>query len=54
MPNAISLSLSATIRQNKTGRPVRFELTEQTRSAVGSRLRTCDFRFWDDAPYAAP
>lgn len=29
----------ATIRQRKTGRPVRFELTEQTRSAVDDYLR---------------
>ncbi len=29
----------ATIRQKKTGRPVRFELTEQTRSAVDDYLR---------------
>jgi integrase len=30
----------ATIRQKKTGRPVRFELTDQTRSAVDDYLRT--------------
>ena len=30
----------ATVRQKKTGRPVRFELTEQTRQA--SKLRGCD------------
>jgi integrase len=29
----------ATIRQKKTGRPVRFELTEQTRSAIDGYLR---------------
>ncbi len=29
----------ATIRQKKTGRPVRFELTDQTRSAVDEYLR---------------
>ncbi len=29
----------ATIRQKKTGRPVRFELTDQTRSAVDDYLR---------------
>jgi hypothetical protein len=40
----------ATVRQKKTGRPVRFELTEQTRQAVddyikaaGKKLRS-DFR----------
>ena len=29
----------ATIRQKKTGRPVRFEITEQTRQAVDEYLR---------------
>jgi hypothetical protein len=29
----------ATVRQKKTGRPVRFELTEQTRQAVDECLR---------------
>ncbi len=29
----------ATIRQKKTGRPVRFELTDQTRSAIDDYLR---------------
>jgi integrase len=29
----------ATIRQKKTGRPVRFELTDQTRSAIDGYLR---------------
>ncbi|CAN1724199.1 protein of unknown function [Hyphomicrobium sp. 1Nfss2.1] len=29
----------ATIRQKKTGRPVRFELTDQTRLAVDEYLR---------------
>jgi integrase len=28
----------ATVRQNKTGRPVRFELTEQTRQAIDEYL----------------
>lgn len=32
----------ATIRQKKTGRPVRFELTEQTRQAIDDYLRTRD------------
>jgi integrase len=30
----------ATVRQRKTGRPVRFELSEQTRQAVDDYLRT--------------
>lgn len=30
----------ATVRQRKTGRPVRFELTEQTREAVDTYLRS--------------
>jgi integrase len=29
----------ATVRQKKTGRPVRFEITEQTRQALGEYLR---------------
>src|SRR6202007_1028399 len=29
----------ATVRQKKTGRPVKFELTEQTRQAVGDHLK---------------
>ena len=32
----------ATIRQKKTGRPVRFELTEQTRQAVDDYVRAAD------------
>jgi integrase len=40
----------ATVRQNKTGRPVRFEITEQTRQAIDehlavSRKRPGDFLF---------
>src|SRR5450759_5133730 len=30
----------ATVRQRKTGRPVRFELTEQTRQAVDDYIKT--------------
>ena len=30
----------ATVRQRKTGRPVRFELTEQTRQAIDDHIRT--------------
>jgi hypothetical protein len=29
-----------TVRQRKTGRPVRFELTEQTRQAVDDYIKT--------------
>jgi integrase len=32
----------ATVRQKKTGQPVRFELTEQTRQAVDEYVRTLD------------
>nr|WP_052699351.1 hypothetical protein [Hyphomicrobium sp. 99] len=32
----------ATIRQKKTGRPVRFELTDQTRQAIDQYLRLRD------------
>ena len=32
----------ATIRQKKTGRPVRFELTDQTRQAIDQYLRLTD------------
>jgi integrase len=32
----------ATVRQKKTGRPVRFEITEQTRQAVDDYLRASD------------
>lgn len=32
----------ATVRQNKTGQPVRFELTEQTRQAVDDYIRVAD------------
>ena len=40
-PNGYTLD-RATVRQKKTGRPVRFELTEQTRQAIDEYLRqTC-------------
>jgi integrase len=32
----------ATVRQRKTGRPVRFELTEQTRQAIDDYIRAND------------
>jgi integrase len=37
-PNGCTLD-RATVRQKKTGRPVRFELTEQTRQAIDEYLR---------------
>jgi integrase len=37
-PNGYALG-RATVRQRKTGRPVRFELTEQTRQAVDDYLK---------------
>src|SRR5919198_1389579 len=37
-PNGYTLD-RATVRQRKTGRPVRFELTEQTRQAIDEYLR---------------
>src|SRR6266436_2496717 len=37
-PNGYTLD-RATVRQKKTGRPVRFELTEQTRQAIDEYLR---------------
>jgi integrase len=48
-PNGYTLD-RATVRQKKTGRPVRFELTEQTRQSIDDYLRlTCrkqgDFLF---------
>jgi len=38
VPNGYTVD-RATIRQKKTGQPVRFELTEQTRQAVDDYLR---------------
>ena len=38
-PNGYSID-RATVRQKKTGHPVRFELTEQTRQAVDDYIRT--------------
>src|SRR5450756_1525044 len=38
-PNGYSVD-RATVRQRKTGRPVRFEITEQTRQAVDDYIRT--------------
>jgi hypothetical protein len=38
-PNGYAVD-RATVRQKKSGRPVRFELTEQTRQAVDAYVRT--------------
>ncbi len=38
-PNGYAID-RATVRQRKTGRPVRFEITEQTRQAVDTYLKT--------------
>src|SRR5271157_6315107 len=43
----------ATVRQKKTGRPVRFELTEQTRQAVDDYIKTAD-RKPGEFMFAAP
>ena len=40
-PNGYSAD-RATVRQKKTGQPVRFELTEQTRQAVDDYIRVAD------------
>src|ERR1700740_1913032 len=40
----------ATIRQRKTGQPVRFELTEQTRQAVDEYLRSASKKPGDFVP----
>src|SRR3954468_22830839 len=40
-PNGYSID-RATVRQKKTGRPVRFELTEQTRQAIDDYLKTAN------------
>ena len=42
-PNGYALP-RATVRQQKTGRPVRFELTEQTRQAIEDYLRAANRR----------
>jgi integrase len=40
-PNGYAIE-RATVRQKKTGRPVRFELTENTRQAVDEHLKSVD------------
>jgi integrase len=42
-PNGYAVA-RATVRQKKTGRPVRFELTEQTRQAVDAYLKAAGKR----------
>jgi integrase len=43
-PNGYTID-RATIRQKKTGRPVKFELTEQTRQAIEDYLRASGKKF---------
>jgi hypothetical protein len=40
-PNSHSIA-RATVRQKKTGKPVKFELTEQTRQALDCYMREAD------------
>ena len=40
-PNGSTIE-RATVRQRKTGRPVKFEITEQTRRAVDDYLKAAD------------
>src|SRR5438067_37944 len=47
-PNSYTID-RATVRQRKTGRPVKFELTEQTRQAVDEYLRL-DGLWWSSTP----
>jgi len=49
-PNGVCVD-RATIRQRKTGRPVRFEITEQTRQSVLAHLKD---RHQDQSPYLFP
>ncbi|MGB7672902.1 MAG: hypothetical protein WBM31_17775 [Pseudolabrys sp.] len=44
-PNGYAVD-RATVRQRKTGRPVRFELTEQTRQAIDDYLRVLSQETW--------
>src|SRR3954470_18251926 len=39
-PNGYAVD-RATVRQRRTGQPVRFELTEQTRQAIDDYVRVC-------------
>jgi integrase len=49
-PNGVCVD-RATIRQRKTGRPVRFEITEQTRQSVLAHLKDKNL---DQSPYLFP
>jgi integrase len=49
-PNGVCVD-RATIRQRKTGWPVRFEITEQTRQSVLTHLKD---RYQDQSPYLFP
>src|SRR3954468_7422947 len=40
-PNGYAID-RATVRQKKTGRPVKFELTDQTRQAIDDYLKTAN------------
>jgi integrase len=42
-PNGYAVD-RATVRQKKTGRPVKFELTDQTRQAIDDYLKSAAFR----------
>ncbi|MGB8999743.1 MAG: integrase, partial [Pseudolabrys sp.] len=44
-PNGYAVD-RATVRHRKTGRPVRFELTEQTRQAIDDYLRVLSQETW--------
>ena len=44
-PNGYAVD-RATVRQRKTGRPVRFELTEQTLQAIDDYLRVLSQETW--------
>jgi integrase len=44
-PNGYAVD-RATVRQRKIGRPVRFELTEQTRQAIDDYLRVLSQETW--------
>ena len=45
-PNGYAID-RATVRQKKTGRPVKFELTDQTRQAVDDYLKAADKKSGD-------
>ena len=48
-PNRYTMD-RATVRQKKTGRPVKFELTDQTRQAVDDYLKAAEPRNTNAAP----